>query len=250
MANKKFYVDIDLQNNKLDNATIGANSQIASLAGSFQYDSVTGRLQYYDGVNSTTQDVANLNDVVGLLNFKGGYDAATNIPDLTTPAPGAVEKGDFWVVTAVGTFFGEAVEIGDSLIAATDNPTFLTDWVRVQSNVDLATTTVPGITYLATQAQVDTGTEATAYAVTPATLQTKIDDQSLVVTIPSWSGSAGNYSYAITHNLAADGVLVSFVDGSGDAADFAYTVDTINQITVKSNSNPAGIVVSIARAKT
>ena len=238
MANKKFYVDIDLQNNNLDNATIGANSQIASLAGSFQYDSVSGRLQYYDGIASTTQDVANLNDVVGLLNFKGGYDAATNTPDLITPAPGAVEKGDFWVVTAVGTFF-----------ATVDDPTALTDWVRVQSNVDLATTTVPGITYLATQAQVDTGTEASAYAVTPATLQTKIDDQSLVVTIPSWSGSAGNYSYAITHNLAADGVLVSFVDSSGDAADFAYTVDTIDQITVKSNSNPAGIVVSIARAK-
>ena len=31
MANKKFYVDIDLQTNKLDNATIGANSSINSL---------------------------------------------------------------------------------------------------------------------------------------------------------------------------------------------------------------------------
>lgn len=247
MANKKFYVDIDLQSNKLDNATIGTNSQIASLAGSFQYDAVSARLQYNDG--SIIQDVANLNDVVGLLNFKGDYNAATNTPNLTSPASGSVEKGDFWVVTTAGTFFGEAVKIGDSLIAKVDDPSALTDWVRVQSNVDLATTTVAGITFLATQAQVDTGTEPGAYAVTPATLQTKIDDQSLVVTIPSWAGSAGNYTAVIVHNLAADGVLVSFVDSSNNAADFAYTVDNTNQITVKSNTNPAGIVVSIARAK-
>jgi hypothetical protein len=248
MANKKFYVDIDLQNNKLDNATIGANSSINSLAGSFQYNSGTGRLQYRD--SSTTQDVANLNDIVGYLNFKGGYNATTNVPDLVTPTAGSVREGDFYVVTTAGTFFTEEVAIGDSLIAKVDNPSALTDWVRVQSNVTLATESVAGITYLANATQVATGTETGAYAVNPATLQGKIDAQSRVFTL-TWTGSAGAYTSVLTvpAGFATDGVVASFVDGSGNAADFAYTIDTPTQITVKANTNPTGIKATFVRGK-
>jgi hypothetical protein len=40
------------------------------------------------------------------LFFKGGYDAATNTPDLDV-APAAIQQGWTYVVTVAGTFFTE-----------------------------------------------------------------------------------------------------------------------------------------------
>ncbi len=81
----------------------------------------------------------------GALNFQGGYDAATNTPDLETPAAGVVKKGMMWAVTVDGLFFTEQVRVGDSIIANIDDPALLSDWTTVQSNIDLATTTTVGI---------------------------------------------------------------------------------------------------------
>jgi len=50
------------------------------------------------------------------MSYKGGYDAATNSPDLDT-TPGTIAKGDVYTVTAAGVFFDEDVEAGDVLIA-------------------------------------------------------------------------------------------------------------------------------------
>jgi len=76
--------------------------------------------------------------VVGLLDFKGGYDANTNTPDLDT-APSGVLKSDVYVVTAAGTFFTVAVEVGDQLIAKVDAATLETDWTIVQANLTATT---------------------------------------------------------------------------------------------------------------
>lgn len=75
--------------------------------------------------------------VAGLLDFKGGYDASTNTPDLDV-SPSGVEKGDTYVVTAAGDFFTEPVQNNDTIYARIDNPTVLGDWVVVQANDDLA----------------------------------------------------------------------------------------------------------------
>lgn len=84
--------------------------------------------------------------VAGASSFQGGYDAATNTPDLTlSPAAGSILKGFQWAVTADGTFFTEQVRVGDLLISDIDNPTTLADWTTVQSNVDLASTTTVGL---------------------------------------------------------------------------------------------------------
>lgn len=253
MANKKFYVDIDLQNNKIDNATIGTNSAISTTAGSFQYNSSTGRLQYRDGVGSLTQDVANLNDLtslVGALVFKGGIDCSGASPNPNITTDSSVKKGDFYVVTVAGTFLTKVVEVGDSIIANQNNPgATVGNYTILQGNVVIATESVAGLTYLASSAQVSTGTENGAYAVNPLKLQEKVDSLSKVFTITSWSGTSGNYTYSAAHNLNASGVAVSFVDSSGNAAEFAYTVVDNNTVTVKSNTNPSGIIVSFVRAK-
>ncbi len=81
----------------------------------------------------------------GALIFQGGYDAANNTPDLDANPSSSIKQGWVYVVTAAGNFFPETVEVGDLLIADSDAPTALTDWVTVQNNIGLATTTVPGI---------------------------------------------------------------------------------------------------------
>lgn len=84
------------------------------------------------------------NAVVGGLVYQGGYDAATNTPDLTT-SPNSILKGWTYTVTADGTFFGEQLRVGDVLIAEVNDPSALTDWTTVQNNIDLASLTQVGI---------------------------------------------------------------------------------------------------------
>ncbi len=173
MAEKKFFVDINLQGSALTNATIGTNSSLTK-AGSFGFDGT--RLKYFDG--TAIKDVANLSDisaVTGGLIFQGGYDPTTNTPDITD---GTALKGYFWAATAAGTFLGESVQVGDSIVAKVDNAgATIADWLILQGNIVIATDTVDGISRLATQTEANDGTEGGAVVITPATLQGKIDAQ-------------------------------------------------------------------------
>ena len=77
---------------------------------------------------------------IGQSVFQGGYDAATNTPDLDVSPATDIKKGFFWAVTVGGTFFSEVVQPGDLIYADTDNPgaTF-SNWVVVQTGQDIAT---------------------------------------------------------------------------------------------------------------
>ena len=72
--------------------------------------------------------------------FQGGYNAATNSPDLDTSPSSAIQSGWLWAVTVGGDFFSEAVTPGDLIFANVDNPgaTF-SNWTVVQSGQDIAT---------------------------------------------------------------------------------------------------------------
>jgi hypothetical protein len=77
----------------------------------------------------------------GTLIYQGGYNANTNVPDLTT-SPNSIKQGFTYAVTHAGTatgFWTITLEPGDLLIANTDNPTTEADWTEIQRNVDLAT---------------------------------------------------------------------------------------------------------------
>ena len=166
-VDKKFFVDINLQGNALNNATIGTNSDMTK-GGSFRFDGT--RLEYFDG--SSVQSVANLADisaVTGGLILQGGYNAATETPNITS---GSALKGFFWVVTEAGSFLGESVQVGDSIIAKVDAAgASIGDWLILQGNIVTATDSVEGIVRLATQAEVDGGTEGGAVVLTPATFE-------------------------------------------------------------------------------
>ena len=75
----------------------------------------------------------------GALIFQGGYNAATNTPDLDVSPSASIKQGWTYAVTAAGNFFGEAVEDGDLLIAESDAPTALSSWTVVQNNIGVAT---------------------------------------------------------------------------------------------------------------
>ena len=81
----------------------------------------------------------------GALIYQGGYNAATNTPNLDAAAPIAINKGFTYTVTVEGLFFTEQVRVGDVLIANINSPTTLADWTTVQNNIDLASTTTVGI---------------------------------------------------------------------------------------------------------
>lgn len=83
--------------------------------------------------------------VVGGLVYQGGYNAATNTPDLDSSPSASIKKGWTYTVTADGLFFTEQVRVGDVIIAEVDSPTTLADWTTVQNNIDIASASQVGI---------------------------------------------------------------------------------------------------------
>jgi hypothetical protein len=76
--------------------------------------------------------------VAGLLDYRGGYDASSNVFPSSggSGSAGAVLKGDMWVVSVAGTLGGVVVNIGDSLIANVDTPAqTLANWNILNGNI-------------------------------------------------------------------------------------------------------------------
>ena len=138
------------------------------------------------------------NAIVGGLVYQGGYDAATNTPDLTT-SPNSILKGWTYTVTADGTFLGEQLRVGDVLIAEINNPSALTDWTTVQNNIDLASLTQVGI------GNVNAGTGiSVAYASGTATVTNTDTNTSNTAT---GTITAGNLSGTVTHAFGINTIV-------------------------------------------
>jgi hypothetical protein len=68
------------------------------------------------------------------MSYKGGYNAATNSPDLDS-SPIATAIGDTYTVTNAGTFFTTPVQVGDVLICEAENATTEAEWTIVNKNI-------------------------------------------------------------------------------------------------------------------
>ena len=134
------------------------------------------------------------NIVVSGMHYKGGYNASTNTPALDTGSPTLV-AGDVYTVTVAGTFFTEAVEVGDTIIANTDSvdAALLSDWTIVQSNLKQATESVAGFAAIATSGEITTGTNDTKF-VTPLKLEGWNGGSAITtlgtITTGVWNGTA------------------------------------------------------------
>jgi hypothetical protein len=159
------------------------------------------------------------NAVTGALVFQGGYDAATNTPNLDSPPTGTIKKGFMWTVTVDGSFFTEQVRVGDSLIANKDTPTTLADWTTVQSNIDLATLTTVGL------GNVNAGSGiGVAYSAGTATV-TNTDKGS---------------SQSIFKNIAVSGQSTVVADGNDDT----LTLVAGNAIEITTNATTDTVTIA------
>ena len=147
----------------------------------------------------------------GALIYQGGYNAATNTPDLDSSPSSSIKKGWTYTVTADGSFFTEQVRIGDVLIAESDAPTTLADWTTVQNNIDLATTTTVGIASFSS----DNFAVSAAGAVT-------IKDNGVIL----GTETTGNYVATVAEGAGID------VTGSGSESAAVTVTLNLNELTV------------------
>jgi len=192
------------------------------------------------------QDVATKNYVdtvaTGLLEYKGGYDASTNTPDLDTATNIAIDKGDTYTVTVDGLFFTEQVRVGDLIIAETaiaaNTGGTLADFTIVQSNVDLATAAatagaaVKGIS----------GYDSADFSVSSGfvSLATKTFKTSI----------GGATSIAVTHNLVSEDVFVQLFDNVTKETVYADVVRTnVNTVTIDFATAPAANSIRVLITK-
>jgi len=208
--------------------------------------------------------------------FQGGYNAATNTPDLDVSPSSSIKKGWMYTVTVAGNFFTEAVEVGDSLIAQSDAPTALSDWTTIQNNIDVATATVKGIanfptagglTVAAGAVSIATQTSNGSYGGVTKSLSATIDthgivtgmsEQAIAITasqvtdfctavetcVTSGFNAVANIgnnsatSYVVNHGLGTRDVIVQIYDNS--------SYDTIYADTVRTDANNVTITTTTA----
>jgi hypothetical protein len=172
--------------------------------------------------------------VAGGLIYQGGYNAATNTPNLDSPPTIAgIKRGWTYTVTADGTFFTEQVRVGDVLIAEIDTPTTLADWTTVQNNIDLASLTQVGIGNV----NAGTGIDVT-YSNGTATVSTQTTSYATTISVTS----------TITHSLNTKDVNVQLYDTVTFETIFAdVSRPTVNTVTVTfatAPTNPIRVLVT------
>ena len=150
--------------------------------------------------------------VAGGLVYQGGYNAATNTPNLDSPPTGAVNKGFTYTVTADGLFFTEQVRVGDVLIAEIDTPTTLADWTTVQNNIDLADLTTVGL------GNVNAG-EAIDVSYTSGTATVSVEDS-----------TASNKGAVIV--AAGTGISVAYLNGTATVTNTRTNSDNTYAVTI------------------
>ncbi len=269
---KKILVSYNFLGNEIQNALLHvlAAAPTALGAGQVYYDSTENRVRWYDGAawnslytindaGTATTDLWSAdkiqtvidNAVSGGVNYRGGYDAATNTPNLdSSPTAGSILKGDMYTVTAAGTFYTEQVEIGDVLIAEIDNAASVSDWTIVERNLNTATETSEGTVRLATQTEVDNGT-AGALAVTPDKLAVLLGNLSFTEKFAvdlNGAGEAtvtrtfagGKTTWTVTHSLNTLDVQVEVKEiSTGETVETDVVSNGVNAVDIVVNGNKA-----------
>lgn len=261
---------------------IGALTVLGNVTGATANVAEVGVVDDLDNASATTLATSAATKsyidslVGGLGNLEGGWDAsAGSFPVGSAPTAGT-KAGDYWYVTVAGTVDSKAFNVGDVLIAITNSAsttTYANNWISLEVNRDQATESTLGLVTLATQTEVNTGTN-TADAVTPATLagrtatetragiaeiatQTEVnagtDDTTIVTPLKLTTlldNRTGGYavnigdgvatSFGITHALNTRDLIVSIYDNL--TYEEVYTdvvLNTVNGVTVTFAVAPA-----------
>ena len=184
--------------------------------------------------------------IVGLIEFKSGFNATTGLitggtSNLTaddSPATGdvrvAILVGDMYVVTTAGNFYGNAaypLTPGDSVICQKDAPagtSDINDWVIVQSDTDLATATTVGIGNVNNNTN---GGTSVSYTTGTAKISLNVDNLAagsgdpVTVAGEDSSGNTKKFTIDSLHNLRGKRVALNG-GASGITRAFASSVTT------------------------
>jgi len=194
---------------------------------------------------SVRRYVQNVLDGIG--EFRGSYDAGTDIPKLDVIADQITDivKGDYWIVAVAGNFFTKAVAIGDRIIANVNSGAGagaggkleLADFTVVKPSFNHASEAEFGLVELATPAEALAGTMHESAAITPKTLKYVLDSGT---STNKKSGTFGNgtlTSFTFPHTFGT-GVTVQLFDNTGVQIEAQVTI-TANNVKAEFNVAPA-----------
>jgi hypothetical protein len=226
-------------------ATVGNNTVIGNTSGGTATPSEITIVTDLANASSTTLATSTaiktyIDANVGSLgNLEGAWSAASgSFPVGSTPVAGT-KAGDYWYVSVAGTTGGVVFNVGDVIVAKVNaaSTSLASDWIQLEVNRDQATESVIGLVKIATQTQVNTGTDDTA-AVTPLKLKTYLDNRT-----GGYAANIGNAaatSFAITHGLGTIDVIVMLKDNTTLEEVIADVVITdANTVTVSFATAPS-----------
>jgi hypothetical protein len=176
------------------------------------------------------------------LRLKGAIDGSSG--SIAAPTSGAL--GDtYYVVNAVSngsTFFGQGLRNGDAIIvvAAYVGSPPASNFIVLEKNDDLATTSVAGLVQLATQAIANLGAN-NEMAITPATLAgflvSNLYTKRQSVTNPLLNSVSGICNWQIGNTTGSADVIVQVMEASSN-----------NVVWTDININAVNITISFASA--
>jgi hypothetical protein len=180
-------------------------------------------------------------NIAGGLIYQGGYNAATNTPDLDSGTSIAVSKGWTYTVTVEGLFFTEQVRVGDVLISEVDQAagaSALANWTTVQNNIDLASLTQVGIGNVIPSVAIDELGIAVAYTAGTAAVGLDID------------GLAAAGSVATTTLVASELALPVYNSATPEVSNQKLTVAQIVTLATASTSYDEDVTPTAATSYT
>ena len=216
---------INASNNTITNLSttnFGAGVIVSTVDGG----STSAEIPTAEAVYAALQASFAVNDAMVL---SGAIDCSTN------PNYPAADAGNVYVVSVAGKIGGASgitVRAKATIYCLTDSTaagnhaTVGANWAVIQDDLDEATTSIPGFTTLATQAEAELKA-VTNKAVTPAALVNFPIKKTFTI------GNASATSFAITHSLGTKDVVITIRKASTDAIVYADIVNnTTNQSTI------------------
>jgi hypothetical protein len=238
MAIKDILHDLDLQktgqlvNTRIHNITTANRTTLAGTLNTTHeglqvWDTDLKQFFFWSG----SAFVSGVSNVVGAMIYRGAYSNLT-----TTPA--APATGDVYVITAAGTLTWAGQTFNPSaVVQANDQVVYRGSnvWDVLQGNSIEATTTALGTVIIATQAEVNTGTDAT-HVVTSSTLTSFVNTKGFAKTYFNNSvTTAANTPLTITHNLGLqnkDSYVISVKNSAGSEVSVDVDSVDVNSLTI------------------